>query len=30
MVVRSVLQAQHGERPHGLVNAEVWDHRRGH
>jgi phosphoglycerate dehydrogenase-like enzyme len=28
MVVRSLLQAQRGERPHGLENAEVWDHRR--
>jgi D-3-phosphoglycerate dehydrogenase len=28
MVVRSVLQAARGERPHGLVNDEVWDQRR--
>jgi len=28
MVVRSVLQAARGEQPHGLVNAEAWDHRR--
>jgi len=28
MVVRSVLQAARGEQPHGLLNAEVWDHRR--
>src|SRR6266568_2782523 len=27
MVVRSVMQAAHGEQPHGLMNAEVWDHR---
>jgi D-3-phosphoglycerate dehydrogenase len=29
MVVESVLQAARGERPHGLINAEVWDRRRG-
>jgi D-3-phosphoglycerate dehydrogenase / 2-oxoglutarate reductase len=29
MVVESVLQAARGERPHGLINEEVWDHRRG-
>jgi D-3-phosphoglycerate dehydrogenase / 2-oxoglutarate reductase len=29
MVVDSVLQAARGEQPHGLINAEVWDHRRG-
>jgi phosphoglycerate dehydrogenase-like enzyme len=28
MVVRSVLQAARGEHPHGLVNGEVWEHRR--
>ncbi|HEY3062975.1 MAG TPA: phosphoglycerate dehydrogenase [Chloroflexota bacterium] len=28
MVVRSVLQAARGESPHGLVNAEAWEHRR--
>jgi phosphoglycerate dehydrogenase-like enzyme len=28
MVVRSVLQAGRGERPHGLLNPEVWDRRR--
>ena len=30
MVVRSLMQAAQGERPHGLVNEEVWDRRRGH
>jgi D-3-phosphoglycerate dehydrogenase len=29
MVVRSVLQASRGEPPHGLINHEVWDQRRG-
>jgi phosphoglycerate dehydrogenase-like enzyme len=29
MVVETVLQAAHGERPHGLINDEVWDRRRG-
>jgi phosphoglycerate dehydrogenase-like enzyme len=29
MVVGSVLQAAHGERPHGLINEEAWDRRRG-
>ncbi len=29
MVVRSIMQAARGEQPHGLMNAEVWDHRRG-
>jgi D-3-phosphoglycerate dehydrogenase len=28
MVVRSVLQAYSGDPPHGLLNAEVWEHRR--
>jgi D-3-phosphoglycerate dehydrogenase len=28
MVVDSVLQAARGERPHGLLNPEVWEHRR--
>ena len=28
MVVQTVLQAARGELPHGLVNPEVWDHRR--
>jgi D-3-phosphoglycerate dehydrogenase len=28
MVVESVLQAARGERPHGLLNPEVWDRRR--
>jgi D-3-phosphoglycerate dehydrogenase / 2-oxoglutarate reductase len=28
MVVDSLLQAASGERPHGLMNPEVWDHRR--
>ena len=28
MVVASVLQAARGERPHGLINEEVWDRRR--
>jgi D-3-phosphoglycerate dehydrogenase / 2-oxoglutarate reductase len=29
MVVESVLQAARGERPHGLLNPEAWDRRRG-
>ena len=29
MVVGSVLQAARGERPHGLINEEAWDRRRG-
>ena len=28
MVVESVLQAARGERPHGLLNPDVWDRRR--
>ncbi|MDP8924601.1 MAG: phosphoglycerate dehydrogenase [Chloroflexota bacterium] len=28
MAVESVLQAACGERPHGLLNPEAWDHRR--
>jgi D-3-phosphoglycerate dehydrogenase len=28
MVVESVLQAARGERPHGLLNPEVWERRR--
>ncbi len=28
MVVKSILQAARGERPHGLLNPNVWDHRR--
>jgi phosphoglycerate dehydrogenase-like enzyme len=28
MVVESVLQAARGERPHGLLDAAVWDRRR--
>jgi D-3-phosphoglycerate dehydrogenase len=28
MVVESLLQAARGERPHGLLNPEVWDRRR--
>jgi phosphoglycerate dehydrogenase-like enzyme len=28
MAVESVLQAARGERPHGLLNPEVWDRRR--
>lgn len=28
MVVESVLQAARGQRPHGLLNPEVWDRRR--
>ncbi len=28
MVVESVLQSSRGERPHGLLNPEVWDRRR--
>jgi D-3-phosphoglycerate dehydrogenase len=28
MVVQSLLQSQRGERPHGLVNDPVWEHRR--
>ena len=28
MVVRSVLQSSRGERPHGIVNDAVWEHRR--
>jgi phosphoglycerate dehydrogenase-like enzyme len=28
MVVQSVLQAWRGELPHGIVNTEVWEHRR--
>jgi D-3-phosphoglycerate dehydrogenase / 2-oxoglutarate reductase len=29
MVVQSVLEAARGQPPHGLVNPEAWDHRRG-
>jgi D-3-phosphoglycerate dehydrogenase len=29
MAVQSVLQYARGERPHGLVNEAVWEHRRG-
>ncbi len=29
MVVQSVLQAARGEQPHGLVNADAWERRRG-
>ncbi|MBV9172311.1 MAG: phosphoglycerate dehydrogenase [Chloroflexi bacterium] len=29
MVVDSLLQAADGEPPHGLMNPEVWEHRRG-
>ncbi|MCC6178566.1 MAG: phosphoglycerate dehydrogenase [Chloroflexi bacterium] len=28
MVVDTVLQAARGEKPHGLINPDVWDHRR--